>query len=156
MPIAGVNHHKKQILVSFEYPDREIEFYLYDFSGGLIRKFSYMQSKGFRFPIAKLERFRNNLPQQTNIWDILAYKNYYIVHICNMIDFDKPFEKWKMKHYFLFFRDTGELIYNMDWHTRFITITPDGYLAGMKEVDEELKVHIYKFNPKALEAAATK
>lgn len=154
-PIAGVNHQDKKILVTFDYPDREILFYLYDFSGQLLRQFKYTQEKGYRFPMEKFESFRINPPRMTMILDILAYKSYYMVLLINMIDYDR--EERSSKSYFLFFRDTGEFLYKLRWNVRFLTINPEGYLGGIdKDEDDENKVVIYKFNPKALEALARK
>lgn len=154
-PNAGVNHHKKQILVTFDYPDRDILFYIYDFSGHLLRQFKYRQEKGFRFPVEMFESFRNNPPRMTMIWDIFAYKSYYMVFLVNMFDFDK--DSRSSKFYFLFFRDNGEFIYRLQWNVRFLTISPEGYLGGITGgSDDETKVVIYKFNPDTLEALARK
>jgi len=153
-PNMGVNHEKKQILVTFDYPDREILFYLYDFSGRLIRHFTYPQAKGFRFPMEALEHFSDAPDNHTMVFDIYGYKEYYMVFLADLIDYNKP--SAKMKWSFLFFREKGEFLYRMPWKVRFLTINADGYLGGVKEVDEELKVFIYKFDPKALEAVAKK
>jgi hypothetical protein len=139
------------MLITFEYPDTDIRFFLYTLSGQLIRKFSYRQDKKFKFPFQQLEGLRNWPLQATWILDILPYKDYYLVFMVQTINIQRPDQKNKISY--LFVHEKGEIKHRMEAKIRFKTITPDAHLGGIT-LDKEndiLKVVIYKLNVDQIE-----
>jgi hypothetical protein len=150
-PIVAVNHQKKQMLITFENPDTDIRFYLCKYSGELIRKFRYRQDEKFKFPMQQLDDLMDPPRHSTMVLDILPYKDYYLVFMAQTTNRRRPDKK--IKFYYLFVHEKGEVKHVMESKIRFITITPDGYLGGIK-LDKEndiLKVVIYKLNLEAIE-----
>lgn len=149
-PIVGVNREKKQILITFEYPDTTMRFYLYSFSGGLIRKFSYRQDEMFRFPMQQLEGLMNTPLHTTWVLDILSCKDYYLVFMLQTTNRRRPDKKKNFSY--LLISDQGKVLHRQEEKVRYLATTSDGYLAGVKwdQENDLVKIIISKLNSSRL------
>lgn len=149
-PIVGVNYEKKTMLITFEHPDTTMRFYLYRFSGELIRRITYRQDEKYRFPMEQLDSLDNTPPYVTMVFDILSCKNYYLVL---MAQIHTRLPRGKQNNFsYLFINEQGEIVHRRKAGIRYRAATPDGYLAG-SEWDKEndlLKIFISKLNTKFL------
>lgn len=145
-PVVGVNHEKKTMLITFETPDIEMRFYLYRFSGELIRQFTYRQNEKFRFPMQQLDSMKNQPPHSTMVLDVLSCHDYYLVFMAQTVNRLRPDKKNIFTY--LFINEQGEIIHRQEERVRYRTATPDGYLAGIKwdKENDLLKIIISKLD----------
>jgi hypothetical protein len=145
-PHVAVSSQKKQMLLSFEYPDEDMHFYLYTLSGELIRKTSHRLDEKFRFPMQQLDGLSNTPRHSTWVLDILSCNNYYLVFMLQTTNRKRPDKKKEFSY--LIIDEQGEVKHRVESKIRFIMATPDGYLGGITFDYEKdlLKVVIYKLN----------
>lgn len=145
-PVVGVNHEKKQILITFEKPDITMHFYLYSLSGELIRTFDYRLDEKFRFPMEQLDGLKNTPPHSAWVLDILACGDYYLLFMQQITNRNSPDKK--IKNSYLFINQQGEVVHRQEEKVRYLAATADGYLAGIKwdKENDLLKIIISKLN----------
>lgn len=141
-PILGVNVEKKHMLVTFEKPDTEIPFYIYDFSGQMLGRHSYMQDKKFRFPYEKFEDMKKWPPDYTRVHCVLAYKEYYLVFLSQTTNFRRSNQQ--RKYYYLFIEPNTGVKYKIESDTWYLGNSQDGYFAGIKTLNDGQVILIHK------------
>ena len=161
MPAIGVNQKTKKIVVSFMNPNNPIDFFVYDFAGECLEKFSYTFDKNYRYPDFMLKGEKP--PQKyTKIMvnSLFFHKGYYVFLVCKTkmdgrkenfkFNRDGHFKgqyNFKSKRHFLIFDETGkELKHKIpapDYLEAF-SLSEDGYLLGTRNFEDTVKLCIYK------------
>lgn len=141
-PILGVNFEKKHMLVTFEIPDTEIPFFIYDFSGKLLGRHSFMQNKKFNFPFEFLEDKSKRLTDYSRVNRIFSYKEYYLVFFSQYSNINRPNKE--TKYYILFIHPKSGVKYKIESDTWYMGNSQDGYFAGIKNEGDGQVILIHK------------
>ncbi len=149
-PIIGVNHRTKMILVSSFFANNAIDFFLYNFSGNLVKQFSWKQAEKYQFPV----RFANapkkeKKPKSGECWSainlIKGFRNGFCVFL-EQIEVKSENEKTEPLISCLIFSKEGKLLHKIDTPHRFLAldVTDDGYVLGKKLGQDYDQLVIYK------------
>jgi len=143
---VGISHSQKRFLVTFETPANQIEFFLYNFSGELLKRFYYKQDDLFQFPDV-FPPPANKKINITIIANILANKDYFLVFLEQGKDFcDSP--DYENNDLCLIYSTKGDFVkaYNVREELSPLYFSDDGYLLA-KTIDNDYdQLTIYKLD----------
>lgn len=145
-PCIGIDREKKQLLVSFKYPNNPIEFFLYDYDGGCIDQFSYELDPGYKYPKHMITGGR---PPKSHrnimVYSIFAYRGNYLVFVGK----NSYTNYWDVKGEnlcLIFDANSKRIIETIpvpeNLYLHFLS--DEGYFLGYKEFQDEVKVFVYK------------
>lgn len=140
-PKACVNHKKKQILVTFEFPCEKVPFYMYDFNGNLIWKTKIPLDERFFFHRPKLERIREDADGTYYVLYILPVGDDYLLRVHEHI---KQGKRGKGYSYYWRVSGDGKKISKVNFSKSLFEVVPGGLISGAREKDEILEVLFYK------------
>ncbi|MCP4216756.1 MAG: hypothetical protein GY765_19045 [bacterium] len=141
----------KRILVTLQYTENSMRFFLYDFEGNPKGEFRYRQEAKYKLPLAFLNAGKKpSLVKEkftySGLTGIYPYKGDFLVFLgqtenVRFTDDDKTF-----KIHCLVFSHTGKFKKRMECcdNVEIRSVTPDGYVLGVLKGDEDVNVTIFK------------
>lgn len=145
-PCIGIDRENKKLIVSFTYPNNPIEFFIYSFDGQCDDQFSYVFDENYKYP----DHYKtgDRAPKKfiaVILHDIHVYKGNYIMFVSN--NRFTNFPVFKQEQYCLIFDAKSKQVkhrFRIPDHLVFHYLSPDGYLLGTKEFQDDVKVFVYK------------
>ncbi len=152
-PKLGIHQKHKRILVSQYFAENSMRFFFFDFDGNPLGEFRYRQEAKFRLPLGLLHykedirTFKEALTFSMVI-SIYPYKDDFLVFIGQAEDMCFSEEKFPIKTYCLVFSHTGEFKKKILCYgdMAVLAVTPDGYVLGKLDSDEDVAITIFKLN----------
>ena len=145
-PCSAVDLDRKQVIVSFVYPNEPIEYFIYSFDGQYIERFDCTFDKSY-----KLAEYVKNGGEQPKRYlahiqySIFVYKDLYISFL-GKVSY-KGRESDEEPYCLIIDRNTKTLKARFKLPEKsldFYSISEDGYLVGTQHYQDETKVHVYK------------
>jgi len=146
LPIYGIDKQTERILISFQYPNNPVKFYLYSSEGKELKSVEYPLEKKYAFPRHVLEN-KSGKPLESHyavIDSILSFKGYFLALVAEL-DFKKGRCVGK-KCKFLVFDREGKLrdTVPVEKSLKPMFISNDGYLLAKDYDSDEEQLLIYK------------
>jgi len=155
-PIYHLDKERKEVLISFHYPDNPLVFYLYSIEGKQLKKFSYaLEEKKYKFSRffleGSLDKLRNPDKYPTrfeiNLDSVSIYRDSYVAFL-ELSDYVKN-KKEKNRRFCLVFDQSGRLKKKFEIRKDLrIFKQSNGYFLGMVEDEDIEKLYIYQLNLK--------
>jgi hypothetical protein len=146
-PSFGVDRKKKQMIISFAYPNNPIDFFIYDYYGECIDQFSYNFDESYRYPEYILKAKRRPPKKRTTIMvkSIFIYHGNYVVMVSKNKFWD--LRDYDQENTFLVIDAKSKKVTHRFSVPTFLvplSLSDDGYLLATKEYEETVKLYIYK------------
>ena len=158
-PIVGINYKWKKILVTSGFAENSIKFFLYTFTGELIKESTHKQEKNFVYPIElfnkpvrEMKRLKEKI-DFSGIDSIHSIGDYFLVvfHEYYSVDmFGREFGQ-NLKSFILVLDKDANFIYKekIPDSLYIYYVSQDGYVLARGPLDEDIqKVRIYRLELK--------
>jgi len=146
--VFSTDQNKEKLIISFNFPDNPVEFYIYTSKGKYINKFSFKIDKEYRFPKYRLQ-YPPKYPSESYysvIDSLFIYKENYIFFIIQIGRKKKEVVKDEYMCYIVDKFGNLKHKFKLSDKFRFFYISEEGYLLG-KNFDSDMeKLLIYQVN----------
>ena len=144
-PVIAFNPKNKKLLVTFLFPAHKIEFFLYNISGELIKRFYYKQGDKYRFPYDLADGKKPDEYYVSGITAMFPYKEYFLVFYERYHHIKSKDNKIAQTTCLVFDAD-GKLLHEIDAKEgfKFLYASDEGYLLAKKYDADVEKLTILK------------
>lgn len=158
-PIVGINYRSRRLIASSRISEKNIKFFIYTFSGELVKMSTLEQEKNFEFPIQLFNtpvRDRKKLKEKINysgINSIHSMGDYFLVVIQEFLNVEQfgAEANNEIQSFILVLDKNGNFIYKqkIPKFLHIYYISPDGYVLAKDDTEEDVqKLLIYKLELK--------
>lgn len=145
-PCIGIDRDNKKLIISFNYPNNPIEFFVYSFDGQCDDQFSYVFDENYQYPEHYISGERQPKKFTSVImYNIHVYKGNYVVFLAKNRFTD--LREFEQENYCLVFDAESKLLkhrFRIPEYLVFYSLSKDGFLLGSKNYQDDVKVFVYK------------